>query len=190
MGLGNMQLILHPLTTHGASVYHLCCVGQSYHCWSRIVCRFFYLWFLVCVRDGIAPMAISCASAGQHVSTGQHVATDVGTRTFCRTGPMPVQLADLCWGMVSQSHHRIRLGEFLLFGRLYRIISETTADRIRLATSQHTDGFFQKYGFSVESREADGFVEGLDKVEMLLELHATNRQRIETRWMELINASL
>lgn len=90
--------------------------------------------------------------------------------------------ADLCWGMVAAAHHRSRLGEFLLLGRLEAIVRDQVAASVRLVTSQHTDGFFRRYGFEVRGRVVDGYGPGLDKVSMDLALTPDRRRWIRNRW--------
>ena len=84
------------------------------------------------------------------------------------------ETASLCWGMVQQEHHGKRIGAYLLFFRLHEIATSTDAKFVRLRTSQHTEGFFRRYGFSIESTEPDGFAPGLDDVEMRIELTDAN----------------
>lgn len=90
--------------------------------------------------------------------------------------------ADLCWGMVEREQHGKRIGEYLLLARLHAVVTSTSARYVRLATSQHTDGFFQRYGFRVQERKPDGIAAGLDEVEMRMELTDENRARIEHAW--------
>lgn len=79
--------------------------------------------------------------------------------------------ASLCWGMVRQDCHGQRIGERLLLARL-EAVAGTTATSVRLSTSQHTAGFYQRYGFVAKSIQPDGFAPGLDAVEMRLSLPA------------------
>jgi predicted GNAT family N-acyltransferase len=88
------------------------------------------------------------------------------------------RMADLCWGMIDSGYHGKRLGEYLLLIRLNEIVQLRDVRGVRLGTSQHTDGFFQRYGFAVQSRQHNGIAEGLDEVEMLLELTEGTRQKI------------
>ena len=90
--------------------------------------------------------------------------------------------ADLCWGMVDSRWHGKQVGAYLLFLRLFKIISDTDVSHVRLDTSQHTYGFFEKFGFNTEWTKAEGYGDGLDKYEMLLELNEENRILIEKRW--------
>ncbi|MGD8978081.1 MAG: GNAT family N-acetyltransferase [Gammaproteobacteria bacterium] len=93
--------------------------------------------------------------------------------------------ADLCWGMVAAAHHGSRLGEFLLLGRLAAIVRDQVAASVRLVTTQHTDGFFRRYGFEIRSRVADGYGPGLDKVSMSLTLTVERRQWIQARFASI-----
>jgi len=77
--------------------------------------------------------------------------------------------ANLCWGMVRSDRHGQGIGAQLLLARL-QAIATTSATQVRLATSQHTAGFYQRYGFVVHSIQPNGFAPGLDEVEMRLTL--------------------
>lgn len=89
--------------------------------------------------------------------------------------------ADLCWGMVRREAHGERLGERLLVARLDAIVRTMDVRAVRLVTSQHTDGFFARYGFRVVERSCGALAEGLDAVEMRLELTAAARSFIRDR---------
>lgn len=80
--------------------------------------------------------------------------------------------ASLCWGMVRSDRHGQGIGVQLLQARL-QAVATTPATQVRLATSQHTAGFYQRYGFVVRSVRPDGFAPGLDAVEMRLSLSST-----------------
>ncbi len=92
--------------------------------------------------------------------------------------------ADMCWGMVAAEYHGKHAGEYLLLARLYEIVTATCATSVRLGTSQYTDGFFQKYGFAIQSIKPDGIDTGLDEVEMRLQLTDDAKQLITARWNE------
>jgi len=91
-------------------------------------------------------------------------------------------VADLCWGMIAQDCHRMRLGEYLLLGRLSAIVSETAVTGVRLGTCQLTQRFFERYGFEVRSTKQDGIATGLDDVEMFLAVTDDTRARILAGW--------
>jgi predicted GNAT family N-acyltransferase len=79
--------------------------------------------------------------------------------------------ASLCWGMVRSDRHGEGIGAQLLLARL-QVIATTSATHVRLATSQHTAGFYRRYGFVAQSIQPDGFAPGLDAVEMRLRLQS------------------
>jgi predicted GNAT family N-acyltransferase len=76
----------------------------------------------------------------------------------------------LCWGMVDQGLHRQGLGKALLLGRLDWIRQQANASTVHLDTSQFSRGFFERFGFVATSVTANGYGEGLDRVDMRLEL--------------------
>lgn len=76
----------------------------------------------------------------------------------------------LCWGMVDRARHRRGLGRRLLEARLEAIRADPRASAVRLSTSQHTRGFFERAGFVAVQVTADGFAPGIDRVEMCLDL--------------------
>ncbi len=94
-------------------------------------------------------------------------------------------VADLCWGMIASDYHGHRLGEYLLLVRLNEIVTREDTREVHLATSQHTDGFFQKYGFTIRPRERDGIDEGLDDVRMQLDLTKDAKRWIADRWHDM-----
>lgn len=94
--------------------------------------------------------------------------------------------ADLCWGMVHKERQGKRIGAYLLFARLQAIANTTDAKHVRLGTSQHTEGFFRRYGFETQSHRPDGIDTGLDDVEMRIELSAENRAFIDRNWREVV----
>ena len=87
--------------------------------------------------------------------------------------------------MIDADHQHNHLGEFLLLGRLHTIVMDERAPGVRLATSQLTDGFFQRYGFTVLSRSRNGIGEGLDEVEMYLDLTKDAQEWILHCWHQI-----
>ena len=78
--------------------------------------------------------------------------------------------ADLCWGMVRQDKHRRGFGRTLIHARIDAAKRDAAVRVIALNTSQHTTGFYERFGFHVTGREPDGYGPGLDRCEMRLEL--------------------
>ncbi|WP_066253917.1 GNAT family N-acetyltransferase [Hydrogenophaga flava] len=75
----------------------------------------------------------------------------------------------LCWGMLRRDRHGQGIGAQLLRARL-QAIAATPAVSVRLVTSQHTAGFYRRFGFEVRSVQTDGLAPRLDAVEMRLDL--------------------
>ncbi|KRG66582.1 acetyltransferase [Stenotrophomonas terrae] len=79
-------------------------------------------------------------------------------------------VAVFCWGMVERSLQRRGLGRQLSLARLQQARQNPNVKRIELSTSQHTQDFYARLGFSVTRVVADGHGPGLDAVEMVLVL--------------------
>jgi ribosomal protein S18 acetylase RimI-like enzyme len=76
----------------------------------------------------------------------------------------------LCWGMVDPGLQRTGIGTALTLARLEAARSLPGTARIRLDTSQHTQGFYARFGFEAEAVTQDGYAPGLDRWEMILNL--------------------
>lgn len=74
--------------------------------------------------------------------------------------------ADLCWGMVTRSLQGEGWGRALTLARLDGVANMPDLDRVRLQTSQDTEGFYRRMGFAVIDRKADGFRPGFDHIVM------------------------
>lgn len=78
--------------------------------------------------------------------------------------------AGLCWGMVSEELHGTGLGSLLTAARLEAARAIPGVERVLLDTSQHTQGFYLRFGFVVQEIVPDGYGPGLDRWDMLLRL--------------------
>jgi len=78
--------------------------------------------------------------------------------------------AVLCWGMVDRSLHGTGAGTKLLTERLRRISADPQFSIVKLETSPHSRGFFERFGFTALGTIPDGFAPGLDLVKMELDL--------------------
>ncbi|MEM7525042.1 MAG: GNAT family N-acetyltransferase [Pseudomonadota bacterium] len=78
--------------------------------------------------------------------------------------------ASLAWGMVGRALHGRGLGTRLTEARLALARAAPDVDEVTLATSQHTQGFYARFGFTVSDVAADGFAPGLDRWDMVLKL--------------------
>lgn len=75
----------------------------------------------------------------------------------------------LCWGMVDASYHGQRIGKVLTQFRLDLLKKLYTGKILKIDTSQHTAGFYEKNGFKIVDILLNGFGEGLDKYVMMIE---------------------
>ena len=75
-------------------------------------------------------------------------------------------IAVLSWGMVQLAHHRSGIGRVLTRVRLKRIEGDKRVTRVRLRTSQHTSGFYEKLGFKIIEVKTDGIALGIDECVM------------------------
>ena len=79
-------------------------------------------------------------------------------------------VADLCWGMVRHDLHGSGLGRRLTDARIERAAREPGVNTAALNTSQHTEGFYLRFGFRTVEVVPDGYAEGLHRYEMRLRL--------------------
>lgn len=78
--------------------------------------------------------------------------------------------ADFCWAMVRREQHRSGYGRVLLEARLAAIRAEGGVRDVRLSTSQHAAGFYQRFGFVTVRLVPGGFAPGIDRCDMQLPL--------------------
>jgi predicted GNAT family N-acyltransferase len=78
--------------------------------------------------------------------------------------------ASLAWGMVDRTLHGQGLGTSLTQARLALVGATPNIAELMLATSQHTGGFYEGFGFTVSKVTPDGFAPGLDRWDMTLHL--------------------
>ena len=93
---------------------------------------------------------------GRLVACGGHFVEDDG------------ETAGLCWGMVDRSLQGTGLGHILTEARLRAIRATPGVKRVRLDTSQHTHGFYARFGFQREAISPDGYGPGLERWNMIL----------------------
>jgi len=111
------------------------------------------------------PYLVLTDASGTVVACGGHAAN-----------PDEPGRADLCWGMVRQEKHRRGLGRQLIHARIDAAKRDPSVRVIALNTSQHTTGFYERFGFRVTDVEPDGYGPGLDRCEMRLELNRAERR--------------
>lgn len=77
----------------------------------------------------------------------------------------------LCWGMVARAHHKTGAGTALLRFRLGRICADSDGvAMLMMNTSQHTQGFFAKFGFEIVRVVEHGLAPDLHQIDMRLDL--------------------
>lgn len=79
------------------------------------------------------------------------------------------QTVSLCWGMVRNDFIGKGLGKQLTEYRINLSKEKFCNLPIVISTSQHTQGFYEKFGFKLVERIADGFALGIDNCKMRLE---------------------
>ncbi|AWN22745.1 GNAT family N-acetyltransferase [Deinococcus irradiatisoli] len=80
-------------------------------------------------------------------------------------------LAYLSWGMVRGDRRGTGLGKELTRFRLDWLRAHWPEVRqVKIETSQHTEGFYARFGFEVAGRVPDGFGPGIDQVRMVAAL--------------------
>jgi ribosomal protein S18 acetylase RimI-like enzyme len=93
----------------------------------------------------------------------------VGCGGYARNGDSS---ASLCWGMVRRDRHGNGFGRLLLEERLRHIREDGAFNSVIMNTSQHTVGFFEKFGFVPERVIPDGYAPGLHRYELRLTLRS------------------
>ncbi len=80
------------------------------------------------------------------------------------------QQARLAWGMVDKPLHCQGMGTILTQARLMLARDIPDIAEVGLTTSQHTCGFYERFGFTTTKITKDGFAPGLDRWHMILDL--------------------
>lgn len=88
----------------------------------------------------------------------------------------PKRIVGLTWGMVRQELHQRGIGKYLLLARLHDVCNQNVIDddhpmTVLMDTSQHSKGFFEKFGFVVTHFTENGYAPGLHRYELALTLH-------------------
>ncbi len=75
----------------------------------------------------------------------------------------------LCWGMVRKDHLGTGLGKKMTEFRIDLAKDKFPDLPIVISTSQHTAGFYEKFGLKLIEHTADRFAPGIDECKMRLE---------------------
>jgi len=96
---------------------------------------------------------------GEIVGSGGHALNDGrGEKTV-----------SLCWGMVRADHLGTGLGKKLTEFRIEAARGKFGEIPFVIRTSQHTQGFYERFGFRLTRSERDHFGPGIDLCEMRLD---------------------
>ena len=76
----------------------------------------------------------------------------------------------LTWGLLHKKYHKKGLGKALLLHRLENAAKVYPNAKVFLDTTQHTQGFFAKFGFKVEKISKDYYAEGMHRYDMVLQI--------------------
>ena len=79
------------------------------------------------------------------------------------------EIVHLAWGMVDATLHKHRLGERLLLERLRRVHAHAPCAAVLLDTTQHSAGFFTRYGFESVQVTPNFYAHGMHRHDMRLE---------------------
>ena len=78
-------------------------------------------------------------------------------------------VASINWIMVDPSHQSMGLGNTMV-KRAFDLFKEHNVKELRVATSQHANRFFQRYGLIETSRTLHGWGKGMHKIDMVMRL--------------------
>jgi predicted GNAT family N-acyltransferase len=93
----------------------------------------------------------------------------VGCGGIALNADIDPQTVSLCWGMVREDHLGTGLGKALTEFRIGLAKKNYPGLALTIGTSQHTEGFYQKYGFVTVEHTPDGYGPGIDMCRMRLE---------------------
>lgn len=85
---------------------------------------------------------------------------------------------DLCFGLIDSQYHRQGLGALLTSFRLAKLVRDPATRYLALHTSQHTIGFYSKFGFQLVGVEENCYGPGLHRNDMRLELSSEPEKRM------------
>ena len=79
------------------------------------------------------------------------------------------QTVSLCWGMVREDHLGTGLGRDLTEFRIAKAREKHGSLPLVISTSQHTQVFYEKFGFHLVEHTPNGFGPGIDTCKMRLD---------------------
>src|SRR5688572_11715071 len=79
------------------------------------------------------------------------------------------ETVSLCWGMVRADNLGKGFGRLLTEFRIRKALEKFGYIPLVVSTSQHTQGFYEKFGFRLVTHTPDGFGPGIDICKMRLD---------------------
>ena len=79
------------------------------------------------------------------------------------------ETVSLCWGMIREDHLGAGLGKALTEFRIALSADKFPGVPMVISTSQHTEGFYEKFGFRLIEHTPDGYGPGIDICKMRLD---------------------
>ncbi len=93
----------------------------------------------------------------------------VGAGGIALNSDLDPPTVSLCWGMVRKDHLGTGLGKALTEFRISLSSERYPGVPMTTDTSQHTEGFYNKFGFATVEHTPDGYGPGIDMCRMSLE---------------------
>jgi GNAT superfamily N-acetyltransferase len=90
----------------------------------------------------------------------------------------------LAWGMARRDVQKQGLGAFLLLERLKQIYKDYGDTIVDIDTSQHSKGFFERFGFEAGNVTENYYAPGLHRVDMQLTLNQERYNMLNIRLIE------
>ncbi len=87
------------------------------------------------------------------------------------------ETVSLCWGMVLSDRIGTGLGKQMTQFRIDLAAEKYPGVPITISTSQHTEGFYNRFGFRTVEHIKDGFGSGIDNCKMRLDFMEGERKR-------------
>ena len=100
------------------------------------------------------------------IEVGEEV---VGAGGIALNADIDPQTVSLCWGMVREDYLGTGLGKALTEFRIKLAREKYPGIALTIGTSQHTEGFYRKFGFTTVERKPDGYGPGIDMCRMRLD---------------------
>lgn len=131
------------------------------------------------IFDGNVPDYFAAAERAEFVAFLTGLAVGAPYLVLVRDGQVvacggleiePGGRATLSWGMVDRAVQARGLGTRLTQARLAMARATPGVTELTLATSQHTQGFYARFGFVTTEVTPDGFGPCLDRWDMILRL--------------------